>query len=87
MSIFTYDNPEIETLKNKLKQIRHRYFNAKTRNDKLRYQKQDKSAREKLAQHLMKDGWSEHTVQQLVAFDPTIRMPPHRFSTRNGCLA
>lgn len=70
ISIFTYENPEIETLKDKLKQIRHRYFNAKTRNDKLRYQKQDKSAREKLAQYLMKDGWSEHTVQQLVVFDP-----------------
>ncbi len=66
----TYDLPKIETLKNKLKQIRHRYFNAKTRTDKLRCQEQDKTTREELARHLIESRWDEHAAQQLAAFDP-----------------
>ena len=48
----TFKNPDIEKKEKELKQIRHKYFNAKTRTEKTRYQKEDKKLREKLSNEI-----------------------------------
>lgn len=70
LSFFTYKNPEIDSLEEKLKQLRHHYFNAKTRRNKLKYQNQDKALREELSTLLVGEGWGDQTARQIVAFDP-----------------
>lgn len=63
-------NQEIEALETKLKDLRHRYFTIQTREEKLSIQKEDKSIREKIAEHLIKDGWGDFTAHKIAAFDP-----------------
>ncbi|MEB2330561.1 MAG: N-6 DNA methylase [Ignavibacteriaceae bacterium] len=46
--LFSENNP-IKVLQEELKSTRHEYFNAKTREDKLRLQQQDKELRKKIA--------------------------------------
>jgi len=46
--LFSENNP-IKVLQEELKATRHEYFNAKTREDKLRLQRQDKALRRKIA--------------------------------------
>lgn len=65
-----FKNPEITELENELKELRHRYFSAKTRKDKMACQKEDKAFRQKIAILLMKDGWAQESAKQIVAFDP-----------------
>ena len=66
----SFRNLEIERLEKELKQLRHEYFNAKTRKEKLQCQKQDKKLRQDIAGLLVKDGWNDTTAQQIVKFDP-----------------
>src|SRR3990167_2576862 len=66
----SFRNPEIERLEKELKQLRHEYFNTKTRKEKLQCQKQDKKLRQDIAGLLVKDGWNDTTAQQIVKFDP-----------------
>ncbi len=66
----SFRNPEIERLEKELKQLRHEYFNAKTRKEKLQCQKQDKKLRQDIAGLLVKDGWNDTTAKQIVKFDP-----------------
>lgn len=63
-------NREIQRLENELKDLRHRYFSAKSRSAKLRYQQQDHDLRRQLADRLAHDGWDTSAAQQLAAFDP-----------------
>ena len=63
-------NLGIERLEKELKQLRHEYFNAKTRKEKLQCQKQDKKLRLDIAALLVKDGWNDTTAKQIVKFDP-----------------
>jgi hypothetical protein len=63
-------NPDIEQKENELKQLRHQYFNAKTRREKLEYQRQDKSLRRQIANLLINEGWNNTTAEQIVQFDP-----------------
>lgn len=65
-----FKNPEIDTLENELKSLRHRYFSSKTRQEKMACQKEDKTLRQKIANLLVKDGWEHKTAEQIVAFDP-----------------
>jgi hypothetical protein len=65
-----FENKEIIALEDKLKELRHRYFNAKTRKEKMACQKEDKSLRQKIAKLLEKGGWEHKTAEQVVAFDP-----------------
>jgi hypothetical protein len=65
-----FENKEIITLEEKMKDLRHRYFSAKTRKEKMACQKEDKSLRQKIAKLLEKDGWEHKTAEQIVAFDP-----------------
>jgi adenine-specific DNA-methyltransferase len=63
-------NPEIEVNENQLKELRHKYFTANTRKEKLQYQKQDKKLRQEIAKMLESDGWQTAVAKQIVAFDP-----------------
>ena len=53
----TLRNPEIVKLEDELKELRHQYFNARTRNEKLKYQDKDKKLRREIAGLLVHDGW------------------------------
>lgn len=63
-------NPDIEVKENELKELRHKYFTANTRKEKLQYQKLDKNLRQKIAKMLESDGWQTAVAKQIVAFDP-----------------
>jgi len=63
-------NPQIEDKETKLKELRHKYFTANTRKEKLQYQKQDKKLRQEIAKMLESDGWQTAVAKQIVAFDP-----------------
>jgi hypothetical protein len=63
-------NPEIDNLEIDLKQLRHKYFSARTRREKLDCQKKDKALRQQITDLLINDGWGSATAQQIVAFDP-----------------
>ncbi|MBK7231408.1 MAG: Eco57I restriction-modification methylase domain-containing protein [Saprospiraceae bacterium] len=64
------ENLKIEGVKDELKEIRHKYFSAITRKEKLQYQKQDKKLRQDIAKMLESDGWETEVAKQIVAFDP-----------------
>ncbi len=66
----TLRNPEIVKLENELKDLRHQYFNARTRNEKLKYQRKDKKLRQEIAGLLVNDGWDNRVAQQIVDFNP-----------------
>ncbi len=63
-------NPAIDKLEDELKDLRHQYFSAKTRREKLDCQKKDKELREKISVLLVTDGWDNESAKQLSAFDP-----------------
>lgn len=62
-------NPDIEKKENELKALRHKYFTANTRREKLQYQEQDKKLREEIAKLLINDGWKDTVAKQIAAFD------------------
>jgi adenine-specific DNA-methyltransferase len=62
-------NPEIEREEKELRDIRHRYFTAKTRAEKLKLQERDRKIRKKIAQLLINDGWGEQTAHKIASFD------------------
>jgi len=63
-------NPEIERKEKELKDIRHRYFAAKTRAEKLKLQEKDREIRKEIAQLLIKGGWGDQTARKIASFDP-----------------
>ncbi|WP_054693670.1 Eco57I restriction-modification methylase domain-containing protein [Syntrophomonas palmitatica] len=63
-------NLEIEKLENDLKELRHQYFNARTRKQKLQFQEKDKKLRQEIARCLIDDGWENSAAQQISAFNP-----------------
>lgn len=63
-------NPDIEVKENELKELRHKYFTANTRREKIALQKQDKKLRLEIAKMLENDGWETKVAKQIVAFDP-----------------
>lgn len=66
----SFKNPEIDSLENKVKQLRHQYFNAKNRKEKLLCQQQDKTLRQDIAKLLISEGWGNSVAQQIADFDP-----------------
>jgi len=60
----------IKKLEYELKKIRHRLFNAKTPRTKRNLRAKDKELREKIAQELLKSGWSKETAERLANWDP-----------------
>jgi len=65
----SFRNPDIEKKEKKLKELRHRYFTAKTRTEKLRLQTRDRKIREEIANLLIHDGWGEETVREIASFN------------------
>ncbi len=63
-------NPDIEVKESELKELRHKYFTANTRKEKIALQKQDKKLRLEIAKMLESDGWETQVAKQIVAFDP-----------------
>ena len=63
-------NPDIEVKENELKELRHKYFTANTRKEKIALQKEDKKLRLEIAKMLENDGWQTAVAKQIVAFDP-----------------
>jgi hypothetical protein len=61
-------NQEIEKKKKELKNLRHRYFTAKTRAEKLGLQEKDKKIRYEIAELLIKDGWPDDTAHKISSF-------------------
>jgi hypothetical protein len=62
-------NIEIEKKEQELKELRHRYFTASTRTQKMRYQEKDKKIREQIANLLINDGWGDTTAKKIATFD------------------
>jgi hypothetical protein len=60
---------EIKKLEEEIKKVRHKYFTAKTRTEKLRLQQKDKKLREELRGKLKCIGFSSESSQKIVSFD------------------
>lgn len=59
----------IYPLQEQLQQIRHNHFEAKNRKDKLKYQKQDKTIRRKIADKLIDIGFGNKDAEKVASFD------------------
>lgn len=66
----TIRNPQIEILEKQLQSVRHRYFEARTRADKLACQSEDTQLRRRIAELLSKDGWDKRKAEKIASFDP-----------------
>ncbi len=64
-----FRNIDIINKEEELKRLRHKYFTAKTRTEKLRLQKKDREIREEIARLLINDGWREQTANKIASFD------------------
>ncbi|MCB0486198.1 MAG: Eco57I restriction-modification methylase domain-containing protein, partial [Flavobacteriaceae bacterium] len=60
----------IKDLSLKLKEIRHRYFNANNRVEKQKLQIKDKQHREKISEQLVKVGHSKSNANKIASYDP-----------------
>ncbi len=60
---------KIRNLEDEIKSLRHRYFQAKTRREKLDYQKKDGELRELLAKELKGIGFSSDSSEKIATFD------------------
>jgi hypothetical protein len=63
-------NPAIDKLEKDLKELRHRYFSAKNRREKLDFQSKDKTLRQEISDLLVLDGFPREAAKQVAAFDP-----------------
>jgi hypothetical protein len=66
--VFLLEN--IEDLENELKNLRNSYFEAKTREDKLSKQTEDKDLREKIEAKLIELGYNDMESHKIASFDP-----------------
>lgn len=60
---------EIKKLEDDIKSLRHKYFTAKTRREKLNYQEKDKELRKRLAKELKNIGFSSDSSEKIAKFD------------------
>lgn len=65
-----FDNKAVNELEEKLKDIRHRLFSAKTPATKRKLREEDQKLREKMGEILTNSGWDNETARQLAAWDP-----------------
>jgi len=65
-----FDNPKVQALETKLKDIRHRLFSAKTPKTKRELREKDQMIREEMGNILEDAGWSNESAHQLSAWDP-----------------
>jgi len=62
-------NVDIEWKEKELKDVRHRYFIAKTRAAKFELREKDRKIRREIAQLLITDGWGEQSAHKISSFD------------------
>lgn len=65
-----FDDNEVKNLEDKLIDIRHRIFSAKTPKTKRDLREKDKSLRENMASVLVKHGFGNDVAKQLASWDP-----------------
>jgi hypothetical protein len=65
-----FENKGIKKLEEKLKNVRHRIFSAKTPKTKRKLREEDQALREKMGELLIADGWANETARQIAAWDP-----------------
>ena len=65
-----FDNGAVNELEDKLKDVRHRLFNAKTPTTKRKLREEDQTLREQMGDILIKHGWGNKTAHQLARWDP-----------------
>jgi adenine-specific DNA-methyltransferase len=61
---------QVEALRERLRQVRHNHFNARTPEDKQRYREEDAAIREELALELRQQGMPNDTARLLAGWDP-----------------
>ncbi len=65
-----FDNPKVQELETKLKDVRHRLFSAKIPKTKRDLREKDMQIREEMGKILQDAGWSNESARQLAAWDP-----------------
>ncbi|HPO66112.1 MAG TPA: TaqI-like C-terminal specificity domain-containing protein [Bacteroidales bacterium] len=63
-------NLQIGGKEDELKALRHKYFTANTRNQKLALQQKDNELRKEIAELLKSDGWPSKVAEQISFFNP-----------------
>jgi len=66
----TIRNASIDEKENELKELRHQYYTAKTRKEKINFQCKDKELRKEIAGQLKAEGWESRSAEQIASFDP-----------------
>lgn len=66
----TLRNPKIDLLENELKEVRKKHFNARTRHEKKQLRTKDEELRNKIAELLIGDRWSDKSARQLADWNP-----------------
>jgi type I restriction-modification system DNA methylase subunit len=64
-----YYNQKVIEIRDKLNQLRHKYFSAKTRKDKLDYQRQDRELRKEMSEELYKNSRDSKITDKIANFD------------------
>ena len=65
-----FDNTKVKELEEKLKDVRHRLFSAKTPAAKRKLREEDQNLRDQMGKILEDSGWSNESARQLAAWDP-----------------
>ncbi len=68
--ISLFDNQALNKLEEKLKDVRHRLFSAKTPATKHRLREEDQNLREQMGKLLKESGWPAESASQLSGWDP-----------------
>ena len=63
-------NSAIDLAESRLKELRHRYFSARTRTNKLKAQEEDRELRKHIEALLIEDGMAHREASRVAAFDP-----------------
>lgn len=66
----TLRNPRIDRLEIELKEVRKKHFNARTRREKKQLRAKDEELRNKIAELLIGDRWSDKSARQLADWNP-----------------
>lgn len=65
-----FDNQKVKELEEKLKDVRHRLFSAKTPANKRKLREEDQKLREEMSKILEDSGWTNESARQLATWDP-----------------
>ena len=65
-----FNHPEVVNLEEKLKDVRHRLFSAKTPATKRKLREEDQKLREQMGKILEDSGWSNESARLLAGWDP-----------------